>query len=208
MSVRIWLLAIGFIAINWSLLPAQEPEPPKSTAQVGQMLPGPFPSYNVTGNRAKTFHCLVTDPAHELNPTVAVFCVNVDAKQPPDPLKNLLTKLEAMTDANKGAKFGAFAIFLNLEKEFYQDNSREGKIADLEGLSESLKLKNVVLGLERPDCPAAAGYGIGKDDRIVVLVYYRYKVAARFTFTDKKPMAEGDVTAILDAAAKTLPEKK
>jgi hypothetical protein len=206
MSARTWLLACVVLGSSLALLPAQEKDAPKSTGQVGQMLPGPFPSYNVTGNRAKTFHCLIIE--HELNPTVAVFCVNVDAKQPPEPLKTLLTKLEALAAANKAAKFGAFAIFLNLEKEFYQDNSREGKIADLEGLSESLKLKDVLLGLERPDCPAAVNYGIGKDDKIVVLVYNRHRVVARFTFTDKKPMTDADVTAILDEAAKTFPGKK
>jgi len=208
MSVRTRLLALVLTGASLAVLPAQNPDAPKSTGQVGQMLPGPFPSYNVTGNRAKAFHCLVTDPVHELNPTVAIFGVNVDAKQPPEPLKTLLTKLEAMAAANKASKFGAFAIFLNLEKEFFQDNTREGKIADLEGLSESLKLKDVVLGLERPDCPPAVSFGIGKDDKIVVLVYNRHKVLARFSFTDKKPMTDADVTAILDAAAKMLPEKK
>ncbi|HLW65284.1 MAG TPA: hypothetical protein VKS79_08195 [Gemmataceae bacterium] len=206
MLARIGMLALVLVGFGPALLPAQESKDKKSSGQVGEMLPGPFPSYNVTGNRAKTLHCLVIE--HELNPTVAVFCVNVDAKQPPEPLKTLLTKLEAMTAANKAAKFGAFAIFLNLEKEFYQDNTREAKIADLEGLSESLKLKDVVLGLERPDCPAAVSYGIGKEDKIVVLVYNRHKVLARFTFTDKKPMTDADVNAILDEASKTLPAKK
>ena len=206
MSARICLLALVVFGTSLDSLRAQNPDAPKSTGQAGQMLPGPFPSYNVTGNRAKTFHCLIIE--HELNPTVAVFGVNIDAKQPPEPLKTLLTKLEAMTAANKAAKFGAFAIFLNLEKEFYQDNTREAKIADLEGLSESLKLKDVVLGLERPDSPQAVSYGIGKDDKIVVLVYNRHKVLARFTFTDKKPMTDADVTAILDEAAKLLPSKK
>jgi hypothetical protein len=206
MSARIWFLTLAFCVIGLALLPAQNPDAPKSTGQVGQMLPGPFPSYNVTGNRAKTFHCLVIE--HELNPTVAVFGVNIDAKQPPEPLKTLLTKLEALSAANKASKFGAFAIFLNLEKEFYQDNTRETKIADLEGLAESLKLKDVVLGLERPDCPAAVNYGIGKEDKIVVLVYHRHKVVARFTFTDKKPLTDADVNAILDEVAKLLPGKK
>ena len=206
MSARIWLSALIFCGAGLALLPAQNPDAPKSTGQVGQMLPGPFPSYNVTGNRAKTFHCLVIE--RELNPTVAVFGVNIDAKQPPEPLKTLLSKLESMTAANRAAKFGAFAIFLNLEKEFYQDNTREGKIAGLEGLSESLKLKDVVLGLERPDSSPAVSYGIGKDDKIVVLVYNRHKVLARFTFTDKKPMTDADVNTILGEAAKMLPAKK
>jgi hypothetical protein len=218
MTARFGLLAVTLLTLAPMMLQAQSET--KSTAQAGQMLPAGFPSYNINGARAQFVNDLIGQ--HNLSPVVAVICKGVDVKNPGDPLKSLLSKLEAVAAENKAAKFGTFAIFLNLEKKLPLNESgeisvadqkarstdMEARIADLEGLAETLKLKELVLGLEAPDCKAAGDFAIGKDDQITVLVYNRHKVEARFAFTKDKPLTDADVTKILESAAKLLPPKK
>jgi hypothetical protein len=196
-------------------LAAQQPATAQSTAQEGQLLPGPFSVYAVNGVRAKHFQCFFVQ--HDLNPVVAVI-----ALQPPanaqDPLGSLLQKLDAFAVANKQAKFGCFAIFATLEKPYLEDLTRDAKAGVLEGLIKTLPLQGEMsLGLTHPEAQSLKQFGVvTRDDQVnsikrhqvTVLVYNKHKVEKRFTFTAEKKLDDAAITEILAAAEKTVPAPK
>jgi hypothetical protein len=210
--MRLCFLALAAVFFSVGILAADTPAA-SSTAQEGQELPSPFNAWAVTGERAQHFHDFVTD--YGLNPTVAVIALQPPTS-PQEPLAILLQKLNGMIDANKSAKLGAYAIFLNLDKPFYQDKDREKKVADIDGLSRQLSVPNVSLGLSHPDEEAVKKYGIiTRDDpvnmvkkhQVTVLVYSKMKVAKRFVFTEDKKLDEAAIRDICQAAEKMLPAK-
>ncbi|MFL5341431.1 MAG: hypothetical protein ACJ8F7_14900 [Gemmataceae bacterium] len=177
-----------------------------STGQEGQLVPAPFPSFAVTGPRAKFVHDLFIE--RELDPTVAVIATSLP-KNPTEPLSILLQKLETRVAENKAAHFGAFAIFLTLDKSLSEDPTGGNNVGPAEGLAKDLKLKDVVLGLESPGAAPLAAFGIDKDKSdVTVLVYNKHKIERRFTFTKDKPLTEAAVEEILAATDKMLPAKK
>lgn len=204
--MRAW--AIGIILATVTALPlgAQPPAGAASTGQDGQLLPGPFRVFAVTGERAQHFHCFFCQ--HGLNPSIAVMALQAPAN-PQDPLAVLLQKLNGMASANKEAKLGAFAIFLTLNNDFYADDNRLQRVAELEGLNKQLNLTDVSLGLAPPDAQPVKQYGIiTRDDPVnmikrhlvTVLVYDRHKVVKRFTFTEDKKLDEEGIKQIFAAA--------
>jgi hypothetical protein len=207
-------LAVAAALLSGSFLVADTPAS-SSTAQEGQQLPSPFNVWAVTGERAQHFHDFVTD--YGLNPTVAVIALQPPTS-PQDPLAVLLQKLNGMVVANKDAKLGAYAIFLNLDNPFYQDKDREKKVAEIESLSnkQQLSLTNVSLGLSYPDEKSVKAYGIiTRDDpvnmikkhEITVLVYHKQKVLKRFVFTEDKKLDDAAIRDVFAAAEKMLPAK-
>lgn len=207
-----WFPALAAALVSGSFLLADSPAG-TSTAQEGQPLPGPFNAWAVTGERAQHFHDFVTE--YGLHPTVAVIALQPPTS-PQDALAVLLQKLDGMAGANKDAKFGAFAIFLNLDKPFYEDKDREKKIADVDGVAKQLSLANVWLGLSFPDEKSVKDYGIvTRDDpvnmikkhQVTVLVYHKQKVVKRFVFTEDKKLDEAAIRDICQAAEKMLPAK-
>lgn len=188
-----------------SLLAAQPPEAPKG-AQPGQEVPGTFPCYAVTGDRAKHIHCFVLQ--FDARPVVMVV-----AKAPPEertaPLAVLLQKLEAACAKPRGdRKLAAFAVFLTLKDTFLKDDTRDTQVGKVEGLAKDLQLKEVQMGIEQPSAEQVTRFGISADDFVTVIVYDRHKVQGRFAFTDKKPLTDADINAIMDLVEKTAPAKK
>ena len=207
-----WFPALAAVLLSGSILVAENPAP-SSTAQEGQPLPAPFNAWAVTGERAQHFHDFVTE--YGLNPVVAVIALQAPTS-PQDPLAVLLQKLDGMVGANKAAKLGAYAMFLNLDKPFYEDKDREKKVADVEGLAKQLTLTNVSLGLSYPEEKSVKEYGIiTRDDpvnmikkhQITVLVYYKQKVLKRFVFTEDKKLDDAAIRDVCQAAEKMLPAK-
>ena len=210
--MRPCFLALAVALLSSGILAADTPAA-SSTAQEGQQLPSPFNAWAVTGERAQHFHDFVTD--YGLNPTVAVIALQAPTSAQ-DPLTILLQKLNGMVDANKDAKLGAYAIFLNLDKPFYQDKEREKKVAEIESLSSKQSIASVSLGLSFPEEEAVKKYGIvTRDDpvnmvkkhQVTVLVYNKMKVAKRFVFTDDKKLDEAAIRDICQTAEKMLPAK-
>jgi hypothetical protein len=210
--MRSWFPALAAVLLSGGIAIAQNPAP-ADTAQEGQMLPDPFRVWAVTGDHAQHFHSFVLQ--NDLNPVVAVIALQAPTS-PQDPLAVLLQKLNGMVTANKDAKLGAFAIFLMLDKPFYEDKEREKKIADVEGLSKQLSLTNVPLGLSYPDAAPVKKFGITTSDdpvnmikkhQVTVLVYNRQKVLKRFVFTEDKKLDDAAIRDIFAAAEKMLPAK-
>lgn len=182
MRIDFWMPFIVSVVVG-SMVVGQEPAPGKSTGQVGQLIPGPFPCYNINGERAKKVHCLVVQ--NELNPVVAIFSTVVP-QNADDPVGGLLAKVEDLIAKNKSAKLGAFAIFLTLEQDLLADKNSDAKIAQLEGMVTNLKLKELIVGLEHPQAKAVSNWGIGTKDVVTVVLYDRHKVIARYAFTVEK----------------------
>ena len=206
MCLRSWIAAAATLLVAGAAL-AQNPDAPKTTAKEGELLPAvPFPSFNVNGAKAKRLVCLFVE--RDQNPTVAVIAFKAPEK-PSEPLAGLLQKLETRATEQKATYFGAFAIFLTMEKPLSDDPTGGTQFGAVEGLISQLKLKEVTVGLETKDVPQAAAFGIDKDkDEVTVLVYTRLKVERRFTFTKDKPMTDKDVDDIVAAAEKIIPMKK
>ncbi len=200
-----WFIALSILTLVAPAIMAQDAEPAKSTAQVGEKLPGPFPSFAVTGDHAKNVHCFVCQ--YDLRPTIAVIARSLP-EQPTAPLANLFQKMESAAIKHKAAGVAGFGIFLTLDTELLLDVTRLTKIGAIEGFAAQLKLKEIPLGIEYPGAKPVAAYGIGKGDVVTVLVYNRHKIAARFAFTAESPMKEADVDAVIAALDKVLPAKK
>jgi len=209
MRLRFGLAVLGtFLA--FALVHSQEPDGSKSTGREGQPVPGIFPSFCINGPHAKKVHCLFCE--RELYPTVGIVAFRLPEK-PTDPLAVLLQKLEARVTENHAAHFGAFVIFLSLDKTLEQDpTGGEMPVAAAEGLIKDLKLKEVTLGLEHKDNAPLATFGISKDkpedNEVTVIVYQKHKVERRFSFSAAKKMTDADVQQILAAVDKMLPPKK
>src|SRR5437867_1157349 len=77
-----------------------QPPAATSTAQEGQLLPGQFRVYAVTGPRAQFVHDFIVE--RDLDPTVAVIALQTPTN-PQDPLAVLLQKLNQFAAANKGS---------------------------------------------------------------------------------------------------------
>ena len=211
--MRPWHLAVIALFICGGTLSAQPPAA-QSTGQEGQLLPGTFNVYAVTGSRPQFMHDFFSE--HGLNPAVAVIALQTPAN-PQDPLAVLLQKLNAIAAASKEAKLGAFTIFLTLDKGFYEDPERLRKVGELEGLHKQLTLNDLALGLSHPDAQPAKQFGIvTRDDpvnsvkkhTVTVLVYNKHKVEKRFVFTDDKKLDEAAIKDVLAAVEKMAPPKK
>jgi hypothetical protein len=181
----------------------QAPGTTPSTGQVGQLVPGTFPCYNVNGDRAKKFHCLVVQ--NELNPVIAVFATVVP-QNADDPVGALLSKVEELVNKHKTAKLGGYAVFLTAEKDPLIDKGSEAKIVQLEGMVTNLKLKEVTIGLEHPQAKPVAAWGIGAKDAVTVVVYDRHKVIARYAYTTEtgKSLTKANVDEIAAAVEKMI----
>src|SRR5689334_11830850 len=189
------LVAGGVLA---GLVCAQEAS--TSGTQDGQLLPGPFPAYVVTGQ--------VTQP-----PADGVMSEerqnSRDAPPSADqPLGKLLQQLNGAVDKNRGARLHAFAVFLTLKGEFLQDESQSAQIKQIESCAEQLKLNNVPLALDRTESGRTKAYGVPADASVVALVYVRQTVQARFTFSAAKPLDDAGVQAVLDATNKMIGARK
>src|SRR5207244_4770214 len=138
----------------------QDSDASKSTAKEGELLPGIFPTFTVNGPRAKKVACQFTE--HDLNPTVAVIALKAPDK-PSEARAGLLQKLEARAEANKAAYFGAFAIFLTMEKPLSEDPTGGDAFGTLESLVNQLKLKELTVGMETKNAPGLATFGIDKE---------------------------------------------
>lgn len=203
------MLVAPIVLFAAHLLPAQNPGN-SSTGQEGQLLPAPFRVFAVTGPRAQHMHDFFTDRG--LNPTVAVIALKAPAN-PQEPLAVLLQKLNAAVVSHPNLRLGAFAIFLTLDKDFYDDPQRTNRVAELEGLSKQLELTQVPLGLAHVDAAPVKQYAIlTRDDpvnmvrkhQVTVLVYNKHRVLKRFTFTEDKPLTEDGIQQIFLAVEAML----
>jgi len=181
-------------------------------------IPGVFRSWIVLdnrfaateeGNRVGKLHCLICERG--VYPTLAVV-----ARTPPEnkdsPLFALFALQDGLTEKYRSLKFGAFTIFLSMEKEFHIDDYREKSIAKVESSLREAPPKRVSVGLaelkktvdgKEIDNPAVTDLKIGENDEISIFLYNRMSIVKRWTYTKEKPPTEADL-AVIRAATDDL----
>ncbi len=170
-------------------------------------------------NRTEKMHDLVSDNA--LNPTLAVF--SRSAPKADDALAKLTLELRRVlrTEKYKARNFGAYIVFLTLDKEFQLDAKRdEADIAIVDWGNEVGKdnppaidpiskkklpggIEGVVLGLTGKDSEAVKAWEIGANDDVTVILYHRLKVVKRWTFEAGK-FNDDEVKAVIEATEAEL----
>jgi len=212
------LAVLSGVAVFAGLLAAQEAQ---TGTQPGQVLPGPFRTFVVTGaeakapaeavqpeerqnlgdvNRVGKFHDFVTH--YGLDPTVAVFARETPATD--QPLGKLPQALDQAVEKNGAARLHAFGVFLTLRGEYFLDETWSSQLQQIEGLASQLKLKSVPLALDKAESDRATAFQIAPENTAVVLVYVNQVVKARFAFTAEKPIDDAAVRAFLSEVAKAI----
>jgi hypothetical protein len=189
----------------WAVAAVVAADEPKPGTEPGNVLPGPFRCYTVTGARAGKFHDFVTE--YGLDPTVAIF-FREPIPSEDQPLGKLLQQLNAAVGSNRGGRLHAFAVLLALKDEFLKDDARGTLIDGLDKLSAKLNLANVPLGLERTESEQTKRYNLPADAAVTILVYNGQIVQARFTFGADKPFDEAALTAVMADVGKLSGKKK
>ena len=142
-----WLLSLPLLVMVLagpvvSQAPKDDKEK-KSGLQVGKDLPGPFQPYNVTGDRAGRYHCLVTQTS--LDPLVMIFVRDLDYT---DSLKALEDALDNRIAKNPNVRLNSFTVFLSDElPNVVTDDDKRDKMAD-ELRTKAKDLKHVVFCLD------------------------------------------------------------
>lgn len=148
-------------------------------------------------NRTAKMHDLVTE--NGLNPVVAVF-----ARTAPEgadsPLAKLVKGLDDYVKNYRASRAAAFVIFLTLEKEYPDDETRSAKAMAASTFLGATKATGVPVGVAAGKSPMVDAWKLGEADDITVVVYHRMKVVKSWTFTAEKPPTEDDIKAILAAA--------
>jgi hypothetical protein len=174
--MRRLLLSLPLLALVLAA-PVAISQPPKDDREkkigleVGKDLPGPFQPYNVTGERAGRFHCLVTQAS--LDPLVIIFVRDLDYT---DSLKALEEALDNRISKNLNVRLNSFTVFLSddLPKVVEEDDKRD-KIAE-ELRTKAKDLKNVVFCLDSKS--DLEQYSLDDNVWATVVLVKRYKVVA------------------------------
>ncbi|MFL5244716.1 MAG: hypothetical protein ACJ8FY_21650 [Gemmataceae bacterium] len=201
-----WLLTLLVSGMVGSLLAIPTPRlaaDEKKSDDKGD-LPGPFHPYNITGDYAGKFHCLVCD--NGLFPGALVFVRGAD---PSKEVQSLLTGLNDLAKKNEKARFEVFAVFLDseLSSSLTGDNKiddrRDELTEKLRPLQKQLGLDHTVFALEAEN--NLKGFKLGEKDAVTVFLYSKVKIVDRFAF---ERIESKDVDAILAAASDKLVAKK
>ena len=208
----------GVVVLVWALLPAAaRPAKPvkdqaaKVSLKSGDVLPGAFQVFSVTGPRAVRFSCPVCE--YGVKPFVLVFIR--DAKNP-DAVGKLLQGLDALVDKHPDARLGACAIFLEdgsyrkalapagaadekeLAKAIDDREALESRLRDWAG-SAGAKLKHVAIGLDSPGGPEK--YHLDAEAAATVLLCHKLKLAAEPMVFKDVPGSWDDVLRQVDKLA-------
>lgn len=224
----VWAVVLGGLVA--AAAGRAQDDPPKAATPPpgGQSIPSSFRSYIVADdrfppkdpkgpadprNRTARMHDLVIE--HGLNPTVAVLA-RAEKKGEPTadaPAAKLAKGLDPLVAKHRGNNFGAYVIFLALDKEFpddgrsIEDNPLKGLVRDekakeVADLAAGLKATRVPFGLAAADSPATAAWGVRKEDDLVVVLYHRMRVVNRWAFPAGTPPTDEQLKQIVDAADK------
>lgn len=158
--------------------------------------------------RDRTFklHDLVAERG--LDPTAAVF---TRAEPAADSAAAKLAKgLDPLVAKHRANRFGAFVVFLTLDKEYPADERRspdgsflrEVEQQKVQALASQLKTARVPFGLAARKSDATTAWGLGDGDETVVVVYDRMKVVRRWAFPQGQPPTDAQVAEVLAAADK------
>jgi hypothetical protein len=160
---RRWMIA-AVSAATCLVASALAAEPLKSGLQPGERLSAVFEPLNVTGPHAGEPHCLVCE--NGLSPVVMIF-----AREPSEPLVNLLAKVDAAAAKHRKAELGSFVVFLSEAK---------GLDKQLADAAKKHELKQIVLAIDVPAGPD--GFEVAKDADVTVVLYREHVVKANHAF--------------------------
>lgn len=173
---------------------------------------------NPVGKKPRNPVDLVTE--HGLAPVVAVFsrAIPADANAP---LAAVVKKLDTLADDKdyKARRLGTFLVFLSLQNEFRKDPMVDAKAREISQFVVGVKPTKTTIamaeatetpdGTEQPLVPAqVTAFGIGAEDDLVIVFYYKFTVIKRWKFKVSTPPTEADLTALGDEVAKLLSPKK
>jgi hypothetical protein len=167
----------------------------KSGTEPGNLLPGPFHPYNVTGERKGKYHCLVCQ--YGLKPVVLIF--TRESPEVGSPVTKLVKDLDAAIAEDQTATLRSGIVFLSEEKD---PAALEKKLTDW---AEAAKLKNVVVAIDKAD--DLTSYDLAKDAEVIVLVYDKLRVVKKHTF-GKDKLTDKDAKAIVSEAQGLVEKKK
>jgi hypothetical protein len=173
-------------------------------------------------NRTEKMHDLVSDNA--LNPTLAVFCRSTPKAE--DALAKLTLELRRIlrNEKYKAMNFGAYVVFLTLDKDFQLDDKRDEADAAIFNWGTEVGKDNppavdpvskkklpggiegVVLGLAGKSSEPVKAWDIGDNDDVTVVLYHRLKVVQRWKFEAGK-FGDDDAKAIIEATEAELKKK-
>jgi hypothetical protein len=186
------LLAVITILSAFSVALA-EADDLKSGPQPGQLLPGPFHPFNVSGEHANHPHCLVCD--FGLKPAVMVFVR--DSAEVGKPVLTFLQKLDETVGKYQDVRLKAFTVFLS--EDYAKPETRKQAVARVDDIAKKADLKYVVLAVDGPSGPEA--YHLSKTADVTVILYEKHKVIANFAFAKDK-LGDADIETILAVVAK------
>jgi hypothetical protein len=159
----------------------------KQGTEPGNVLPGPFHPYNVTGERQGKYHCLVCQ--YGLKPVVLIF--TRESGEVSSALTKLVSDLDAGMAADQTAALRSGVIFLSEDKD---PTALEKTLA---GWAETAKLKGVVVAIDNAEDLTA--YDLDKDAEVIVLVYNKLRVVNKHVF-GKGKLTDKEVQSIVSEA--------
>jgi hypothetical protein len=198
---------LGMLAVLAAAATAQDEkkddkkDEPKAKAAKPPLVPATFRAYLVTDQRypAKVanpvkpddrdprdrtgkIHCLVCENGP--NPVVAIF-VRADPKADATAkLAELTNKVSGLITTYRGDKLAAFAMFLQLDGEYPNDEARDEKANDVRVLAGVAKAPNVPFGLAPTKSPALDAWGVGEKDEYTVVFYRGMREVKRWKFME------------------------
>src|SRR5205814_421399 len=133
------------------------------------------------------------------------------------PLAAVVKKLDELIEVKeyKAHRLGAYLVFLALQNEFRKDETRDARIKEVAQFVSGVMPKHVTVGLaERTETPDGAeqplvpaqvtAMGIGPEDDLVIVFYWKFHVQKRWKFPAGKPPTEEDLKAIDAEVARVL----
>ncbi len=131
-------------------------------------------------NRTNKLHCFVCE--NDLNPTVIVFARTIPTEKDSTAGKVILALNQvAQADRAIADNFGAYAIFLALDKEFQEDDMRDVGGNAVKAFSAALKAPAVPMAIAAKQSKMTESWNIGESD-ITVVFYHRLKEVERWKF--------------------------
>jgi hypothetical protein len=185
-------LALG-LALAAGYCPAADED--KTGTEPGNLLPGPFHPYNVTGERKGKLHCLVCE--YGLKPVVLIF--TREAPTAEGPVTKLAQALDEAIATDQTNTLRSFVVYVTDDKDVAELEKTLGEWAG------AAKLKSVAVAFDN-DPDDLKAYDLDKDAAVTVLVYEKLRMVKQFP-SGKEKLGENDIKAIV-AAAKGLVEKK
>jgi len=131
-------------------------------------------------NRTNKLHCFVCE--NDLNPTVIVFARTIPTEKDSTAGKVIIALNQvAQEDKAIADNFGAYAIFLALDKEFQEDDNRDVGGNAVKAFSAAVKAPAVPMAIAAKQSKMTESWNIDESD-ITVVFYHRLKEVERWKF--------------------------